>query len=71
MLAGAAWLYLRTSPPVWAAAAMVLGYALVDLGQAPAVGWAPLVLLEVAWLGAMAVWRPTSATVSQASAAPA
>jgi hypothetical protein len=71
MLVAAAWLWLRTSPATWAAGALVVGYVLIDLGQAPAVGWAPLVILEVAWLGAMAVWRRQPAVAGQPSGAPA
>jgi len=71
MLVGAGWLYLRSRPPVWAIAYLVLGYVLIDVGQAPAVGWAPLVLLEVTWLCAMALWRPHPALSSEASPAPA
>ena len=71
MLVAAAWLYLRTKPPDWAVAYLVLGYVLVDLGQAPAVGWAPVVVLEVVWLCAMVVWRQRPPVLSEASAAPA
>jgi alpha-1,2-mannosyltransferase len=71
MLVGAAWLYLRSRPPAWAVAYLVLGYVLIDLGQAPAIGWAPLVVLEVAWLGAMAVWRQDPTVLGEASPAPA
>jgi len=71
MLVAAGWLYLRTGPPAWVVAYLVLGYVLIDLGQAPAVGWAPLVWLEVVWLGSMAVWRQRPAALSEASPAPA
>ena len=71
MLVAAAWLYLRAKPPGWAVAYLVLGYVLVDLGQAPAVGWAPVVVVETVWLGAMVVWRQRPAVVSEASPAPA
>jgi len=70
MLVAAAWLYLRTKPPDWAVAYLVLGYVLIDLGQAPAVGWAPLVVLEALWLLAMAVWRQRPVVLSEASPAP-
>lgn len=71
MLVAAAWLYLRAKPPEWAVAYLVLGYVLVDLGQAPAVGWPPVVVLEVVWLCAMVVWRQRAAVRIDASAAPA
>jgi hypothetical protein len=71
MLVAAAWLYVRSSPPQWAMVFLVAGYVLVELGQAPAVGWAPLVVLEVVWLGAMAAWRRQPALLNEALAAPA
>lgn len=71
MLVAAGWLYLRTKPPDWAVAYLVLGYVLIDLGQVPAVGWAPVVVLEAVWLCAMAVWRQRPAVLSDASPAPA
>jgi hypothetical protein len=61
MLVAAGWLYVRSSPPGWALGFLVAGYVLVDLGQAPAVGWAPIVVLEVVWLATMAVWRQRAA----------
>ncbi|MGH7765424.1 MAG: glycosyltransferase family 87 protein [Candidatus Dormibacteraceae bacterium] len=71
MLVAAGWLFLRSSPPAWGIAYLVVGYVFIDLGQAPAIGWAPLVVLEVVWLAAMAVWRPQAAASSQRSAATA
>jgi Glycosyltransferase family 87 len=71
MLVAAAWLYLRSRPPAWAIAFLGLGYLLIDLGQAPGVGWTPLVVLEAVWLGAMAVWRQHPAVQGEASPAPA
>lgn len=71
MLVAAGWLYLRSRPPAWAVAYLVLGYVLIDLGQAPAVGWAPLLWLEFVWLGTMVVWRRQPAVLNEASPAPA
>jgi hypothetical protein len=71
MLVAAAWLYLHSAPPRWALAYLVLGYVIIDLGQAPAVGWAPVVGIELVWLAAMAVWRQPAPMLNEASPAPA
>jgi hypothetical protein len=71
MLVAAGWLYVRSAPPSWAIGFLVLGYVLADLGQAPAVGWAPLVVLEVVWLAAIAVRGQPARVLSEASPAPA
>ncbi|TAN33680.1 DUF2029 domain-containing protein [bacterium] len=72
MLVAAGWLYLRTQPSPWAMAYLVAGYIAIDLGQAPRVGWTPLLGLEIAWLLSMglsprasrpAVSAPARATV--------
>lgn len=54
-LVAAGWLYLRMRPPPLAVAAMVVSYVAIDLGLAGGVGFAPLLLIELAWLLAMAV----------------
>jgi len=54
-LVAAGWLYLRLRPPPLAVTAMVVSYVAMDLGLAGGVGFAPLVLMELAWLLAMAL----------------
>jgi alpha-1,2-mannosyltransferase len=55
ILVAAGWLYLRLRPPPYAIAALVVTYIAIDLGLARGVGFAPLVIIELAWLLAMAV----------------
>lgn len=54
-LVAAGWLYLWLRPPPVALAAAAATYVAIDLGMARGVGFAPLVLMELAWLLAMAV----------------
>lgn len=71
VLVAAAWLFLRTNPPVWAVAYLVAGYVALDLGQAPAVGWHPLLVMALIWLCAIAVWPAPAGTVAREPSAAA